>query len=275
MKFISRFFKTVSLLLLLLFALPALVSVGVWKLDSRPSSWSNADWTSAGILPQASSDSDAVIYVMAARTGGLKGALALHSWLVTKKADAPGYSRHDKVGWGTPVRRNSYPADGRWYSNAPEILREVRGEAATRLIPRIEKAIQSYPYRERGDYKIWPGPNSNSFIAHVLNEVPELGIALPPNAVGRDYISGGRYVNIDPDWMNFQASYKGYAGFSLGRRNGFELNFMGLVAGFDIIRPAIKLPGFGRIGFAEIAHATGFAGQDQTLGTQASPVQRP
>ena len=37
------------------------------------------------------------------------------------------------------------------------------------------------------DYRIWPGPNSNSFVAHVLREVPELGTTLPPNATGRDF----------------------------------------------------------------------------------------
>jgi hypothetical protein len=31
---------------------------------------------------------------------------------------------------------------------------------------------------------------------------------------------------------------------------GLELNVLGLVAGFDFRHPAIKLPGYGRVGFA-------------------------
>src|SRR6266567_1839912 len=41
-----------------------------------------------------------------------------------------------------------------------------------------------------GDYRIWPGPNSNSFVATILRAVPELAVSLPPNAVGRDFRDG-------------------------------------------------------------------------------------
>ena len=40
---------------------------------------------------------------------------------------------------------------------------------------------------QAGDYRIWPGPNSNSFTAAILRAVPELGVSLPANAIGRDY----------------------------------------------------------------------------------------
>jgi len=36
---------------------------------------------------------------------------------------------------------------------------------------------------------------------------------------------------------------------------GIEVNFLGLVAGLDLRRPAVKLPGFGRIGFESVATA--------------------
>jgi hypothetical protein len=38
-------------------------------------------------------------------------------------------------------------------------------------------------------------------------------------------------------------------GFKLAWVEGVEFNFLGLVAGFDIRNPGLKLPGFGRIGF--------------------------
>jgi hypothetical protein len=37
-------------------------------------------------------------------------------------------------------------------------------------------------------------------------------------------------------------------GVKAGWVEGLELNFMGLVAGLDVRQPAVKLPGFGRLG---------------------------
>ncbi len=233
----------------LIYLLPAAISLALWAGVERPANWREADWRSSGILPEAKAGGEAVVHVLAARVGGLKSALAVHSWIVVKRRDDPSYTRYEVVGWGTPLRRNAYAADGFWYSNKPEIVASLRGEAAERAIPRIEAAIAAYPYSRAGQYRIWPGPNSNSFVADVLRQTPELGAALPPIAVGKDWLSGGRLFSLDPDGRDFQASLFGYAGISAGMRSGLELNLFGLVAGLDFARPAIKLPGFGRIGF--------------------------
>jgi hypothetical protein len=37
---------------------------------------------------------------------------------------------------------------------------------------------------------------------------------------------------------------------TVGWVEGFELNFFGAVIGFDVRRPALKLPGLGRFGVA-------------------------
>ena len=242
--------KKIILVVLLCFVAPALASLGVRAASSQPGSWRTADWSSAGILPDAAADREAAVYVMAARTGGLKGGIAVHSWIVTKAANANIYTRYDKVGWGNPIRTNAYPADGRWYSNAPEVLAAIHGAKAEDLIPDIMAAVQAYPFSNRGDYTLWPGPNSNSFVAHVLRSVPELDLALPPEAVGRDFRSLGDFVTISPDWHNLELSLGGYAGLAVGTLYGVEVRLGGLVFGVDIVRPALKLPGFGRIGMA-------------------------
>lgn len=240
--------KKIVLFVLLCFVAPALASLAVRAASSQPGSWRTADWSTSGILPVAAATSDASIYVMAARTGGLKGALAVHSWIVTKSAGGTHYNRYDKVGWGNPIRTNAYPADGRWYSNAPDILLELHGAEAAELIPQIEAAVQSYPFAGRGDYKIWPGPNSNSFVAYVLRSVPQLNVALPPEAVGRDFRPWGDFVSFSRDQLNFELSLGGYAGVAVGALYGLEMRLGGLVFGIDVARPGIKLPGFGRIG---------------------------
>jgi hypothetical protein len=244
-----RFIRRLALAIFVLFLAPALTATGWWMTQTRAASWREADWSSSGVLPSQPAAGDAAIYVMAARTGGLKGALSLHSWLVLKRPGATGYDRYDVVGWGNPVRRNAYDADGSWYSNRPAIIHEIHGSQATALIPQIETAIAGYPYAGQGTYVIWPGPNSNSFVAHVLRAVPQIGIVLPSNAVGRDFPTEGRFFTIDDDGRNFRANLLGYAGISAGARSGFEIQFMGLVAGLDILNPGLKVPGFGRIGF--------------------------
>lgn len=243
----SGVMKKFLLALFLCFIAPALASMGVQAAGSYPNSWRSADWSSSGQIPGAEDDRQAAVYVMAARTGGLKGALASHSWIVTKPENGS-YTRYDKVGWGSPIRINGYPPDGRWYSNEPRALLIVRGEKAQSLIPEIEAAVAAYPHSARGDYVIWPGPNSNSFVAHVLRTVPELGIALPPEAVGRDYRPFGEFITLSDDWRNLELSLGGYAGLAVGEIHGFEIRLAGLVFGIDVKRPALKLPGFGRIG---------------------------
>jgi len=243
-----KFVRTLLLVLLTVYLMPPLASAGYWYMRERPQSWREADWTSAGILPKPEDAHAATIHVFSAATGGMKGAFASHAWIVTKAAGASAYTRYDKVGWGTPVRKNGYAADALWYSNAPRLVVSVSGEEAARLIPKIEAAIDAYPYAKPGGYRIWPGPNSNTFVAHVLRSVPELGAVLPPDAVGRDYLPEGRLFAVDADGRDVHATLYGLLGFSAGVRSGFELHVMGLVAGVDIARPAIKVPAVGRIG---------------------------
>lgn len=243
MRFLKRFLLAFSII----FLLPTLVSAGLWMTAERPTNWSSARWNSSGMLPAARDDRAAAIYVLSARTGGLKGAVASHAWIVTKTKDGE-YRRYDKVGWGSPIRQNHRPPDAFWYSNAPRIVAEVHGEAAEALIPKVEKAIADYPFAMNGGYKIYPGPNSNTFVAHVLRAVPELGAVLPADAVGRDYRTDGRFYGMDADGRDFHLSVKGLAGFSVGARSGFEIHLLGLVAGIDVQRPGIKVPALGTIG---------------------------
>lgn len=239
--------KFASLFILVVFILPALASLAWWMLQDRPANWRAADWSSSGLLRSAPEADDAAIHVLAARTGGAKGAFAVHSWIVIKKPGRTDYERYDKVGWGNPIRRNAYAADGRWYSNAPAIVATLQGKEAERLIPAVERAIAGYPYSHAGDYTLWPGPNSNSFVAHVLHEVPDLGAVLPPNAIGRDFAPGVATFDIAPDRRDVHATLAGLVGFAAGARSGLELHFMGLVAGIDIARPALKIPAYGRL----------------------------
>jgi hypothetical protein len=244
------FTKFMLITLIIVFVVPVLAKTILWAVGNQPMHWRDADWSASGILPPAAKEAGASIRVLSARTGGYKGILSVHSWLVVRPAGATSYDRYDVVGWGRPLRKNAYPPDGRWYSNDPDIVFELKGKRAAQLIPKIEAAIAAYPWSAHGDYRIWPGPNSNTFVANILSKVPELGAVLPPTAVGRDFPVDGGFVTRSSagGWM---ISFGGLAGVTIGMIEGFQINLLGLVAGIEFGHPALLLPGLGRISLTD------------------------
>ena len=235
---------TVLLFVLGIFIVPSLLHLALWQFQDRPKRWNQANWRSAGILPRVPALDEAGVWLMSASTGGMKGAFADHSWIVLKKPGTRRYERYDVVGWGPPLRRNGYDADARWFSNPPRIVSHVEGDAARRILHKVEQAIADYRWSNRGDYGIWPGPNSNTFTAAIVRAVPEWDAAVPPRGVGRDFPEDGRWFGRTAAGTWF-ATLGGYAGLRVGPNHGLELNFLGLVAGLDPLRRAVKVPSFG------------------------------
>ncbi|MFO1069982.1 MAG: DUF3750 domain-containing protein [Geminicoccaceae bacterium] len=245
----SQPIRTFLLVLLLLLG-PVLWSAGRLMAQGTPH-WSTTRWDSTGLAPDPARTPEAVVQVYAARTWGWKGAFAVHSWLVTKAPGAASYNRYEVVAWGVrrggeAIRRNMRPPDARWAGNEPELVLDLRGEAAAAAIPKIEAAIAAYPYQD--SYVTWPGPNSNSFVAHVMRAVPELRAELPSTAIGKDFLANGQLAGLAPSKTGFQVSFAGLLGVTLAVDEGLEVNVLGLVLGVDPLDLAIKLPGIGRIG---------------------------
>ena len=237
------------LTVIVVFLLPIAVRASAYAFYRGTTNWRRADWSSSGLLPAASASPPARILVMAGRAGGVKGVIGLHTWIVVKPFGATRWTRYDVVGWtATPVQTNYWTADSRWFDAVPTIVADVRGDKAQALIPKIEAAVTAYPYNRAGDYRIWPGPNSNTFTAALLRAVPELGITLPPNAIGRDFRSFP-YIGLTDSRTGIELNFWGVFGIKLGLIEGLEVNVLSLVAGLDLRAPAIKLPGYGRIGF--------------------------
>ena len=230
-----------------LFLFPLAAHAVIHSLDDRPDNFRTANWGSVGMLPDASADRDARLLIFSGRTGRWKGIFSVHSWVVYKPEGATAWSRYDVVGWGNPVRMNGWAPDGRWYGDVPRVLLDLKGAPAQAMIPKVRSAIEEYRYRNNGDYRMWPGPNSNTFIAAVLRAAPELAMTLPPNAVGKDF-RDGFYAGLTDSRTGVELSMFGLLGIKAGWVEGVELNLLGLVAGLDLRHPAVKLPGFGRIG---------------------------
>ena len=235
-------------LFLLLFILPLCISAALYWHSGQGAGWQTADRSSAGLLPDPAAHRPAVLRVFAAQTVRWRGIFAVHCWIVFKPEGAASYTRYDYTAWGAPIRMNGFEPDGRWFGKVPETVFASDGAAAEALIPRVRQAIEGYAFRNQGDYRAWPGPNSNTFVAAVLDGLPEVSLALPPTAIGKDFPYDGRWLRATPSGTGFRLSLGGYGGLTVAWVEGVELNILGGVAGLDLRRPAVKLPGLGRLG---------------------------
>ncbi|MBT0962797.1 DUF3750 domain-containing protein [Denitromonas iodatirespirans] len=231
-------------------------AVGMHVADgAKATDWRTARRDSTGLAPDPATTPEAVIHVYAARAFRWRGAFGVHTWISAKAQGAPAYTRFEVVGWGVSrgqdaVRVATGIPDGYWYGNAPTLIREVRGGAEVdALIARLREAADGYPYRH--EYRVWPGPNSNTFIAYLGRAVPELSLDLPPTAIGKDYLPGGALAASAPSGSGFQLSLAGLLGLTLAVEEGVEVNLLGLSLGVDLSPPALKLPGIGRLGWPE------------------------
>jgi hypothetical protein len=261
--------KIALALFALFFLLPLGISAMLYQRDGVGPGWWTADRGSAGLLPPAAQNPGAVVRVFAAPTVRWRGIFAVHSWVVFKPEGASAYTRYDYTAWGDPIRLNGFEADGRWFGRAPQVVFAADGAEAAAMIPRMQEAIEAYAWRNRGDYRVWPGPNSNTFVAAVMDAVPGIRAVLPPNAIGKDYPHDGRWLRLTGTGLRL--SLGGYAGLSLGWVEGLEVNILGAVAGVDVRRPALKLPGLGRIGLAPVHLSSGAAEAASPSSRAASP----
>jgi hypothetical protein len=217
--------------------------------------WYEARRDATGLAPDPPETSEAVIQVYAARAVAWRGAFAVHTWMVVKPSAAPRYTRYEVIGFGVAngapaVRVDRTGPDNYWFGARPELILERRGANVDALIDKVRAAVAAYPYPH--DYRAWPGPNSNTFTAFVARAVPELGLALPSNAVGKDYLPGGAVFAAAPSGTGYQLSLFGVAGLLVARNEGIELNLLGLNLGIDFAAPGIKLPGIGTLGLSRL-----------------------
>jgi len=220
--------------------------------------WYEARRDPTGLAPDPAIAREAVIQVYAARAIAWRGTFAVHTWIAVKPTDAPRYQRFEVVGFGVAngqpaVRVDRMGPDNYWFGARPELILDRRGDGVDALIERVRAAIRRYPYPH--EYRVWPGPNSNTFTAFVARSVPELGLDLPSNAIGKDYLPDGAVFGPAPSGTGYQLSLFGLAGILVARAEGIEVNLLGLNLGIDFAAPAIKLPGIGRLGMPRPARA--------------------
>jgi hypothetical protein len=212
--------------------------------------WRMATHRPTGLAPDPAMHREAIVQVYASRTFGWRGAFAVHTWVAAKPANADRYTRYEVIGWsargggsGLSISDTRAP-DAEWYGAVPQLIGDVRGTDAEAVIARLPQAAADYSYMT---YSAWPGPNSNTFIAHLGRAIPEFRLALPVLAIGKDYLPPGQFISLAPSGTGYQLSFGGIVGIMVAREEGIEVNLFGLATGIDFQRPAIKLPGIGRI----------------------------
>jgi hypothetical protein len=205
------------------------------------------DWPA----PDTATTQEAVVQVYAARAVSWRGVFSVHTWITVKPTGAERYTRYEVLGFGVAngapaVRVDRTGPDNYWFGAKPQIIFDRRGPGVDAMIEDIRAAVGRYPYPH--EYRAWPGPNSNTFTAYIAREVPELGLDLPSNAIGKDFLPGGALFAAAPSGSGFQVSLYGLAGVLLAIDEGLELNVLGLNIGIDAAVPALKLPAIGRLG---------------------------
>lgn len=244
-----KIFARTLVVLALLLAGPGVTSLGGCARMSGD--WTTASRQSAGLAPDPATTPEAVVQVYAARAFKWRGAFAVHTWIAAKAAGAPAFTVYEVTGWG--VRRGGRAVnieqdvpDRHWYGARPELLADLRGPEAETAAARIARAAADYPYPD--SYTTWPGPNSNTFVAHILRQVPEMRVDLPPTAIGKDFLPGPAFLAETPSGTGGQISLFGLAGVAVGLEEGLEVNLLGLAFGVDPGEFALRLPGVGKIG---------------------------
>ena len=213
--------------------------------------WWEASRQSSGVSPSPDEVKNAVIQVFAARAFSWRGIFGVHTWIAVKRTNASEYTVYQLVGWR--LRRGEDPViierdipDRLWYDATPELLVDVRGEGVDELIKKIDKAAKTYPYRNT--YSVWPGPNSNTFVAWIGRLVPELRLDLPPTAIGKDWLGKTKFFSSSTSGTGYQFSFLGILGILLGVEEGLEINILGLNFGIDVLGMSLRLPCVGRLG---------------------------
>lgn len=213
--------------------------------------WKTANRDSAHIAPDAHITSEAIVQVYAARAFNWRGFFSVHCWVSVKPKNAQEWTVYQIVGWyryyQQPVLRVEVSSPDRyWYGNKPELLVDIRGEKAEAAIPKVQHYTDVYPYKEK--YVIWPGPNSNSYIAYLGRHIPELRLNLPATAVGKNFLVKNFLLAKAPSGTGYEFSIHGLLGITLAEIEGLQFNFMGLSFGISWHDGlALNWPGVGRI----------------------------
>ena len=242
---ISNRFVILGAVVSLFLVLPLLVNSGIETLETNL----RQDVGSGGPATHPENDNQSVLQVYAARTWGPKGLFAVHSWIAMKRQGDEDFEVIQVIGWrqdalGNVLFRERNVPINSWWGNEATCILDLRGEDVESIIDKVDAAIVAYPWKR--DYRLFPGPNSNTFVAWIGLQVPEMGLDLPSTAIGKDWRPLENSLGSSASGTGIQASLFGLLGTSIGFEEGLEINILGLNFELDLFDLALEIPLFGR-----------------------------
>ncbi|MEM7207235.1 MAG: DUF3750 domain-containing protein [Pseudomonadota bacterium] len=203
------------------------------------------------LSPTGYSNKDEIVRVYGARTWGKKGIFAIHTWIVVKPSGSDDFKRYEVIGWRLRYGRSAlkisdWSGETDWWGNPGELIMEWRGDGTTNVADRIDAFAQRYS--AASSYVVWPGPNSNTFVAEVGRAIPELRLDLPAKAIGKHYRVSDSFFGRSVSGTGVQISLAGFFSLAVGVEEGIEIGALGINIEWDIFDLAVELPIIGRLG---------------------------
>ncbi len=198
-------------------------------------------------VPQADIDMVVVKSVRIPDSEPWYSRFASHTWI---EVHQKGETEWQRIEANTSPRiENIHPSianhNVRWGRDVEIIAVFLLEDAATMIPPILSSAKH---HAEGFEYRAYPGPNSNTYVARILDDIPGMDVELPHNAVGKDYTTTFHAgITNTRDGLHLDIPF---LGASLGYQQGAELHLIGLTAGFSLWPPALKIPFLPRIGFS-------------------------
>jgi hypothetical protein len=169
---------------------------------------------------------------------------AHHQWIDARDKDTGRWRRIEVRAPGMPGNAREIDAvaarsELRW-NRTVATQAELRGEEARRVLRELEAAVDRRGPRYADEYRAWPGPNSNTFIRELCDDIDGLGAVLDHNAVGKDH-DGFASAGLATSETGVRGDL-GPLGLTLAAQEGVKLRLLGLELGVQTWPPALHLP---------------------------------
>ncbi|MCP5536864.1 MAG: DUF3750 domain-containing protein [Akkermansiaceae bacterium] len=164
---------------------------------------------------------------------------ATHSWVDYRSDTRSPWRRIEIVNKTSGLQHHTIPDDvahaGKRWGNRVRILSQSDGKKNPRFVSDIMRFAERY---DASVYRVWPGPNSNSFAENLIRGVDGVSAVLDHNAVGKEH---GFYVGKTAGGTGLELQTP-LVGCALGLREGAELSLLGLSGGVALYPPVVKIP---------------------------------
>lgn len=173
---------------------------------------------------------------------------ATHAWIDVRSTEGGAWTRIEILTPDSGVLIETIAPedalhDSRWLDRPVRVRGVLRGEPAERAAAALLEHAESYP---DDHYRPIPGPNSNTFVAALIDDTSGLSTTMHHNAVGKDHLTPLAFART-PSKTGGRLDTP-FLGAALGLQEGVELHLAGLTLGVGLWPPRIELPFLPEIG---------------------------